>query len=110
MDTSSIVGNKTQEEKIEEMAELAHELFPHIKVISFKGAFRFGVKQALKELGYENWKDIYKKNTEVRIKFFETALKFSENPLKGFKLSHSDIENLKIVLEEDNKKFIEKHS
>ena len=110
MDTSTIIGNKTQEEKITEMAELANELFPHIKVISFKGAFRFGLKQALDELGYENWKDIYKETGEVRIKFFETALKFSENPLHSFRLSYADIDNLKTILEEDNKKFIERYS
>lgn len=46
-----VTGNRKQEAKISELGNIANQMFPHIKTMLFKGAFRPGIKSALEKNG-----------------------------------------------------------
>lgn len=102
----AVLGTQKQEEKILEMGEIAHDISPEISVMNFKGAFRLGVKAALENSGYADWKDLAQKTTAEKERFFEQILKGTAPHLSGTGLSRDQVERIFSRLRQKNAEYI----
>jgi hypothetical protein len=103
---ATVVGSKKQEAKISELGSIANKMFPDIGTMLFKGAFRLGIKAALKKEGMKNWEEVATRVPEVRRKFFHSALEESVPHLKVIGLSENDINKLISLLKMKNEKYL----
>jgi len=101
-----ITGNRKQEAKISELGDIANQMFPHIKTMLFKGAFRHGIKGALAKNRVQNWEDVAKKPPEDRRNFFRSALEESVRHLQFIGLTEEDAKKLLLILKVRNEKYL----
>ena len=90
----TVLGTQKQEEKIQEMGNIAHELAPNVTVMNYKGAFRLGIRDALKKNGYSDWKELAQKTKPEKQAFFKQILENSKPRLTS---SGLDTEKIKII-------------
>lgn len=102
----AITGNSKQEEKITKMGQVSHEMFPHIDLLSFKGAFRMGINSALKQKGYAKWKELIDKENMEKRAFFYEILKASNEYLLKLGLTEADTKVLYSRLIKNNETFL----
>ncbi len=102
----AIVGSEKQEKKIGAMGAAAHDMFPAVPGIAFKGAFRFGIESALEKAHYENWERVAAHPPETRRRFFEQVLEESVSRLKSLGLGDADVEALLGRLRAENEKYV----
>ncbi len=102
----AVTGNKKQETKITEMGMFTTDMFPNIDIISAKGAFRFGIKSALKNSSYKNWKEIAERTSFEREKFFETLVENSLPYLINAELSKKQTKKIFVEIKKENKKYL----
>lgn len=91
---TKITGNRKQEEKISEMGNIAHTLFPDVSTIAFKGVFRYGIEKALDDRHLENWDRVAAENPETRSQFFKSILNNSIQRLGKIGLDNQQIDTL----------------
>ena len=102
----AVVGSQKQEQKIAEMGLLAHQMYPRVEAMAFKGAFRQGVKEALKNGTFSTWEEVAKQPAPVRRRFFESILEKSTGYLTGQGLTKDEIEKLLDKLKQQNEKYL----
>ncbi len=102
----AVTGNKKQETKITEMGMFTTEMFPNIDILSAKGAFRFGIKSALKNSSYESWQKIAEQPSLERENFFELLLEYSLPYLVNAGISEKQAKELFVQLKIENKKYL----
>lgn len=102
----AVIGTQKQEEKILEMGNIAHELAPKVSVMNFKGAFRLGIKQALKQSGNAQWKDLSQKSNLEKKQFFDQILNESKPHLIRSGLSEQEVEKICVALKKKNDEYL----
>jgi len=103
---NTVIGSPKQETKIAEMGDVAHRLFPHIEAIAFKGAFRFAIREALRQRGGTDWGTVVTMPASARRAFFELILKEATPHLKSMGLDPASIEKLQAKLRSQNEKYL----
>lgn len=101
-------GNAQQERKIESLATIVTELYPELRTISAKGAFRFGVNSALEQSGFENWTELADQPVRVKQEFFEHILDGAFIHLLKMGLPASMEASARERLLEKNEQFLKK--
>ncbi|MEZ4527499.1 MAG: hypothetical protein R2941_16385 [Desulfobacterales bacterium] len=101
-----VTGNRKQEAKISELGNIAGSMFPHIKPMLFKGAFRHGIKAALEKNLLRNWEEVSKKPPEARRAFLHSALDESVRHLRFIGLTEDEAKHLLLVLKVRNEKYL----
>lgn len=101
-----IVGNSKQEAKIADMGKIAHEMFPHIPEMVFRGTFRRAVDDALQEVGTTQWRDFANQPAHTRRRFFQRVLAASVVELKRIGLSDAQARALTLALETRNEDYL----
>jgi hypothetical protein len=102
----TVIGNKKQETKITEIGTLTTKMFPEVDTLTAKGAFRFGIKNALKDTGYKDWQEVGEQTPSEREIFFETFLEKSLPYLINSGLSEKQAKKLFVQLKKENKKYL----
>jgi len=102
----TVLGTQKQEEKIQEMGDIAHELVPTVTVMNYKGAFRLGIRNALKKTGNSNWTDLVQKTMTEKQAFFEQILESSKSHLISAGLDIEKINMICTALTRKNNEYI----
>jgi hypothetical protein len=89
-----ITGSKTQEQWLQEMGEMAHEIAPSIEVVAFKGVFRFAIAQALSDHGLEVWESVAGRNDKVRRHFLDSVLRHASGRIEGMGATESTVASI----------------
>jgi hypothetical protein len=101
-----VVGSKKQEAKISELGSLADRMFPDIGMMSLKGSFRHGIREALKNARFESWEKVSAQPPEIRRKFFQNVLDASVPHLKKIGLRDDEAESLIRKLGKENERYL----
>ena len=102
----NVIGSKKQEDKLEMLSVVAHDMFPELSPVAFKEGFRVGVETALKTRHYEQWSDVVTEQPAVRKAFFESVLEGMNVYLKQTGLNDSQIDRLCQKLNKKNRRFL----
>ena len=95
-----LVGSLEQERRLEEMGQLAHEVFPKVEIVVFKGLFRSAIEAALKEQGIGAWQELTSKDAESKRLFFSSVLEFASERLFNLGLSSTQEEKIKALVKD----------
>ncbi|HUX14712.1 MAG TPA: hypothetical protein VMW87_16925 [Spirochaetia bacterium] len=82
-----IIGDEFQEQKLEELGDLAVTLYPAVDRTAVKGCFRFAIREALRALHIEDFKSVHLIALERRKEFFATLLPLARKRLEGIGLT-----------------------
>lgn len=104
---AAVVGCRRQEQKIARMGELAHSMFPGIDSLAFKGAFRLGVREALRNQKMGDWATLCDAPPRLRRRFFRVLLTEALPHLRGIGLNETQIKALSNKLLRENERFLE---
>jgi DnaJ-domain-containing protein 1 len=99
-------GVSKQEKKIEAMADVVDEVHPGLTHLSVKGVFRFAIKEALKEHGFSEWKDVAAEPASIREKFFKSLCDHAIPRVVNLGLPEEKTEQLKAKLQEMNRQYV----
>mgnify|MGYP000518220968 CR=1 FL=1 len=99
-------GAEKQEKKISEFAEIANSEFPDIGIMSFKGAFRWGAKNAVENSRFEDWQEVVKQPPAIRREFFKNLLEESKPHLKKL-IGEDSVNSLLDTLLRENEKYLQ---
>lgn len=89
-----IIGDEFQEQKPEELGDLAVPLYPAVDRTAVKGCFRFAIREALRALHLEEFKNVHLIAPERRMEFFDTLLPHARKRLEGFGLTAGQVDRL----------------
>ena len=103
---SGILGNRKQENKINEMGDITVQMFPALDPLAVKGTFRNGVQVALAHMKYGAWDELADQSTEERKRFFQQVLAGSVERLKMMGLKDGDLKRLFHRLMSENEKYV----
>ena len=101
----TVIGNQKQEQKLNEMGDLAKQLFPQVNVLSIKGALRYGAESALRKSGYASWQEVSEKPRQTRNTFFKLLLKEAE-PRLNLALQPDQVKRFMQMVEKANQKYL----
>jgi hypothetical protein len=104
---NSVVGNQRQEEKIARLGTLAHEMFPEFGVLVFKGAFRHGLRDVLRQREIDEWQQVIDQPIPERRRFFHDVLQTSIPRLETIGLTRDQIKTLITQLTKENERYLQ---
>lgn len=101
-----IVGNKKQEAKIAELAQMAQEMLPGPGVLAYKGCFRRGAAKALDEVGVADWAQVAEWPPARRGAFFDKLVEHAGGCLGGLGLDPAEVARLVAALRKANQRYL----
>lgn len=101
-----VSGVTKQEKKIESLTDIVLSIDPGMNKLSVKGAFRLGIKEALKTKGYTNWKDLADKSIPLKKAFFNGLLDSTLPHLLRMGLSSKLQQKVRSKLSKENDLFL----
>ncbi len=73
----AVIGTELQERRLDEMGKIAQSVISEIDIPTYKGIFRYAIKNSLADHAVLAWEDMADADQERKRLFFESVLKYA---------------------------------